>query len=544
MAVPIKSNNTQQGCNPISSNCVVWQGPDIPCINLCTGDSVSDVVAKMATELCEIADQLDISLLDLSCFNPLCPTPQNFRDVMQIIIDKICALENGTTTDGVNTSGCPSDCEIAVAPCLQYTDFLGNTVVSLPIKDYVILIGNRICTILTSIANLQTQIDSLDTRVTNLENGSGGGSGSSFNVTSQCVTNGSVTLAEYIPLLDAAFCELQGNFGSQQDYLNASSVAACVTTNSVQMTNPPQLVGALQGWLPSPQSAMQQIQNLWVAICDIRTGLTNLQDQLTECCAPEAACPTTLPRPTVYVNKTTPDDFLYFRVSGNTNPANTGIVLADGSQWALVRFEGTVTPSFNGSSQSITQNIPNPSLSSNIVDYTGSENLANRFLNVPGASISLVVSVVGTFFYRNLTTNQECSVSAANNANIPNQSIATCPLLPGQANQQFNVTPVTITCNNPQGSSITVSLGVFPPVTAPGVTNANTLVNITYNSTATGTQVTIPYSFSNGGSIALNNIACNSSVTFNAISTTQNGQTVQCANSSSIPIPPDTTPLG
>jgi len=77
MAVPIKSNNTQQGCNPISSNCVVWQGPNIPCINLCTGDSVSDVIAKMATELCDITSQTDISLLDLSCFNPLYPTPQN-----------------------------------------------------------------------------------------------------------------------------------------------------------------------------------------------------------------------------------------------------------------------------------------------------------------------------------------------------------------------------------------------------------------------------------------------------------------------------------
>lgn len=543
MAVPIKSNNTQQGCNPISSNCVVWQGPDVPCIKLCTGDSVSDVVAKMATELCEITDQLDISLLDLSCFNPLCPTPQNFRDVTQIILNKICAIENGTTTDGVNTSGCPSDCEIAVAPCLQYTDFLGNTVVSLPIKDYVILIGNRICTILTSIANLQTQIDSLDVRVTNLENGTGSGGGSGFNVTSQCVTNGSVSLQEYITALDVAFCELQGDFGSQQDYISASSIAACVTTNSVQMGNPPQLVGALQGWLPSPQNAMQQIQNLWVAICDIRNGIDNIQDQLDQCCAPEVACPTTLPRPTVYVNKTNPDDFLYFRVSGTTNGPGTAIVIG-GEEWALVRFEGTVTPSFNGVLQNIVQNIPNSALSSNIVDYSGAENLANKFLSIPGASNSLVVSVVGTFFYRNLATNQECGVSAANNANINNESIATCPFLPGQTNEQFSITPalISLTCNNPGGASITIALSSFPPVTGPGVTNASTLVNITWNSTVTGTQVSQSYSFTNGGSVAINNIACNSTVSFNAISTTQNGKTVQCTNSSSITIPADTTP--
>ena len=33
-------------CSPIASNCVVWTGPNIPCINLCKGDTVSDVVFK------------------------------------------------------------------------------------------------------------------------------------------------------------------------------------------------------------------------------------------------------------------------------------------------------------------------------------------------------------------------------------------------------------------------------------------------------------------------------------------------------------------
>ena len=36
-------NLDNKPCSPISSNCVVWQGPDIPCIQLCTGDTVSDV---------------------------------------------------------------------------------------------------------------------------------------------------------------------------------------------------------------------------------------------------------------------------------------------------------------------------------------------------------------------------------------------------------------------------------------------------------------------------------------------------------------------
>lgn len=543
MAVPIKSNNTQQGCNPISSNCVVWQGPDIPCIKLCTGDSVSDVVAKMATELCEITDQLDISLLDLSCFNPLYPTPKDFRDVMQIVINKICGLGSGSGSGGQSTAGCPSDCNVTVASCLQYTDYLGNTVTSLPLKDYVVLIGNKICTILTSIANLQSQIDSLDTRVTNLENNSGGGGSSSFSVTSDCLATGSVSLQEYIDLLDAAFCEIQGNFGSQQDFISTSSIASCVTTSSVQMGNPPQLVGALQGWLPSPQNALQQIQNLWVAICDIRTGINNIQTQLDECCAPEVPCPTNLPRPTIYVNKTAPDNYLYFKVNGTTNQSNTGIVL-NGQEWALVRFEGIITPSSNGTAQTVTQNIPNSALSSNIVDYSGTENNSNKFLSIPGISTSLAITATGTFYWKNLTTNQECSVASANNPVIDNVSLAKCPILPNLGSSQFTITPIPslITCSNPAGTSITIGLGSFPVVNAPGVTNASTTINVTYTNTITGTTVTQPYTLTGNGSFTINNIACGTTVTFTGVNTTQNGQTATCTGTSSIAIPAAPTP--
>ena len=44
--VPTNSRYAKdRGCNPVSSNCVVWQGPDLACIDLCKGDTVSNVVA-------------------------------------------------------------------------------------------------------------------------------------------------------------------------------------------------------------------------------------------------------------------------------------------------------------------------------------------------------------------------------------------------------------------------------------------------------------------------------------------------------------------
>ena len=65
MATPIKKTNLSKG-DPISSNQVIWQGPDIPCIGLCNKDTVSIVVFKVAEKICEFVDELDLTTLDLS----------------------------------------------------------------------------------------------------------------------------------------------------------------------------------------------------------------------------------------------------------------------------------------------------------------------------------------------------------------------------------------------------------------------------------------------------------------------------------------------
>jgi hypothetical protein len=537
MAVPIKSNNTQQGCNPISSNCVVWQGPNIPCINLCTGDSVSDVIAKMATELCDITSQTDISLLDLSCFNPLYPTPQNFRDVMQIILNKICALENPNAADGgINTSGCPSDCEITVAPCLQYSDNLGNTVTSLPLKDYVILIGNRICTILTSIANLQTQIDALDTRVTNLENGSssGGGGSASFNVTSNCLSQGSVSLQEYISLLDTAFCQLQTNAGTISQYTSASSTAACVVSTSPQIANPNSSMGLYSTWINSPLSSFELIQNLWTAVCDLRIGITALQDQLDACCAPEAICPV-FPQVLIDTDKNTASGNLFFTVNATTNAA--GNVVIAGEEWKLVRFEGIVIPTATGLPISISPSIPNVTLGSSVVDYTGAP---NTFFTSPAIANSLGVTTSGLFYWENVSSGQQCSVAPTNNGVRLTTLLAPCPSIPGSASPNIVISPDVsgIVCTATGGANFNISLSNFLPVTGPGVTGSYVAMQITYTPFGTSVPITINQNLtSTSTSVSVASIKCSSSVTINFVSTNQNGVSVPCGTSYSITIP-------
>ena len=298
MALPIRAKDTQEGCNPISSNCVIWQGPDIPCIDLCKGDSVSDVTAKAAEKLCLLLDQTNVSTYDISCFNPLCPNPKDFHDLIQILIDRICALYDLPVTSG-GSAGCP-DCVVPIAQCLQRPDALGNITTTLQLKDYVILIGNEICSSLTSITSIQTQIDDLNTRVTDIETNccSGGGSGTDIIVpTSKCLNLSNTPIVDYVTILESAFCDAQAASGTQSD-INTALTYKCISGND-STVGASGIYSNLPGWVESPTSLAQAVQDLWLVVCDqynaikgLGTTIEDLQLQLSQCCGAAVACST------------------------------------------------------------------------------------------------------------------------------------------------------------------------------------------------------------------------------------------------------------
>jgi hypothetical protein len=161
---PLNFDNSP--CSPTSSNCVIWGGPDLPCINLCKGDSITDVIEKLATELCGILDVLNISAYDITCFNLANCAPQTFTDLINFLIVKVCELENIPPSGGGTTpsTGCPTDCFVEVAPC-----FVVGTATTMNLTNYVNVIGIRICELANTIALQQIAINSLDNRVTVLE---------------------------------------------------------------------------------------------------------------------------------------------------------------------------------------------------------------------------------------------------------------------------------------------------------------------------------------------------------------------------------------
>jgi len=295
--LPINKSNNQQNCNPISSNCVTWQGPDIACINLQKGDTVSDVTYKLAVELCDILDQTNLTGFDLSCFDPICPKPENFHDLVQFIIDKLCELSTatpvaapttGATTSAITTGTCP-DCTITIAPCFYYTDQFGNNITTMNIADYAAAIGAKVCTLSTQFAALQTTVSSQGTRITNLENQFANLVIPVPTVYSTCLSpSQNVEVNIFCQSLETAFCDLRNATG------NVASISTAISQQCAGLDNAPRLsdggiMGLTPGWVTQANysTAADAINNLWLTVCDLRTALENV---LNNCCNDAAIC--------------------------------------------------------------------------------------------------------------------------------------------------------------------------------------------------------------------------------------------------------------
>ena len=264
-------NLDNKPCSPISSNCVVWQGPDIPCIELCTGDTVSDVVSAMATELCTVLDTLKVSNYDLTCFNLQACGPTDFQALIQFLITKICENE-GLTSPTKDLPTCP-DCVVSVAEC-----FVTGTQTTMQLVDYVQLIGQRLCSIITEISLLNTQITDILIRVTTLENAPV----PTFTVPQFTITCASFPLSGTQPIdvileefINSVWCGFYAVTGSTTDLTNAiGTQEPCITETSETITKPGTTYPSeYPAWVAEPSTIADSITNIWLVLCDLHTAL-------------------------------------------------------------------------------------------------------------------------------------------------------------------------------------------------------------------------------------------------------------------------------
>jgi hypothetical protein len=294
MALPIQPTNTQAGCNPVSSNCVIWQGPDIPCITLCKGDSISDVTFKIATELCTLVDQLNITGFDVSCFPPICPKPEDIHHLIQFILDTLCELQASTGT-GTNPDVplCPDNCIVSIAPCFYYPNQFGQQVTTMTLTEYATAIGIRVCEIAGILLDMQDSITSLIDRVETLENCVLPCSSSSGEITvpTSCLSpSTNIPIVTFVETMEDELCELKtavvGNGVASQVIVDGVLSRQCEgLESSPPLSQPFGSMGLIPGWITAASgdftTLSAAVQNLWITVCDMRSALSNV---VTNCC--------------------------------------------------------------------------------------------------------------------------------------------------------------------------------------------------------------------------------------------------------------------
>jgi hypothetical protein len=291
--IPTNRDNNE-GCSPISSNCVIWQGPDIPCINLCKGDSVSDVVAKLAEELCTLLGQLSIDAYDLNCLKGVCPAPQNIQELIQLLIDKYCECCEPSSTGPTQVktlSNCPDNCYVTIAPCFQYINGTGDLVTSMLLSDYVKAIGVRVCSIVSQIQTINLTLLDHETRITYIENNCcNPPTPQEIYILNSCLLGTNPPdgwlIQTVLTNLETAFCNLQNATGTPSQILNAITYQCPNLNLQESFTYPGVNMGSLPGWVLAPSNLSQSFINMWITICDMRAIITTLQD-----CCQERACP-------------------------------------------------------------------------------------------------------------------------------------------------------------------------------------------------------------------------------------------------------------
>jgi hypothetical protein len=269
---PLNLDNSP--CSPTSSNCVIWQGPNIPCIKLCTGDTVSDVIFKLATELCTIIEQLNVSNYDLSCFASTACPPADFQALIQFLINQICEAQGITvnTTKSTSASTCP-DCVVAVAPC-----FVERDRTTMQLVDYVWMIGNRICSLILEIQVIQDSIDNLVLVTNSLQSQIDRIPVYQLPLITLSCNVGSYTTGNQVALdvllddyINTVWCPFVGATGTSSELLSAVA-QKCVLDTTLQLSNG-NAFSTNADWIADVNysTVADAINNLWVVLCDMRT---------------------------------------------------------------------------------------------------------------------------------------------------------------------------------------------------------------------------------------------------------------------------------
>ena len=362
--IPNKSNTTN-GCDNTSSNCVVWQGPDLTCVNVCNGDTISDILAKMCESIVSITSTstgVDISTINQLCLEETYGVANNVQALIQNIITEVCKVHDHAGSD-------PCSCVIPLPTCLQYVEEgTGNTITQLPLYDsntgvgYATVLANQICNNINAISQLQNTQVNHEARIVTLEQRPARERYVAPKVVPTFVgTPGRpVSLEKAVALTEEYVGELQRSTGAPSAISTALNVAP--NYNDRDRLSGKGTMNAISQWNVSPSNMAQSFQNLWITMNDTRNAVQSIKETVAS-----PLCKDVTLGVTGSVEKTNEGTFskLMLDFTGSTIPTGyipcdsrgTKLTITDSSLNTVVVYADVVNHLQNEGTFGITQNL-------------------------------------------------------------------------------------------------------------------------------------------------------------------------------------------
>lgn len=285
MATP-KNKTNLSGDFYTSSERIVWEGPNIPCIDLCTGEKVSSVVAKVGDKLCTLVDDIEeLKTLDYDCIvNKLGYTgallnPENFslKLLFQVLIDNDCKLKtlidsvNASTGEGIDLTGLNLKCVTT-----EMLNLCGQIPAVLDVEKVLQAIINVLCGVIDEVASLFISVITLQAKIDAL-----GTPDHDCPVVelATCLpnpldpTNPLLPLHDHVSAVtDDAICKLNTLVGTPNDLINLLG-AQCLGDYVAD-----------EHIIHSAANIAQAAYNKEVVLCDLLERISNIE---TNCCSAE-----------------------------------------------------------------------------------------------------------------------------------------------------------------------------------------------------------------------------------------------------------------
>lgn len=253
-------------CPDVTSNqCVVWEGGEIKCLGICNGDSLAEAEKIIADKVCELAKELDLGEVDLSCILATDPADKNLKKVLEVILENQCTLKE--LVDSINTDSPDTGLNLNLK-CLKRFDEFGNEIPQ-DLTQVLQSAVNMLCVHDNDIALLKNRLGELEDYVETIPTTPPEVEEPKINT---CLTPGLRSTSEVVPMVAQEVCDLKTIVGSLEE-VSSSLSQQCSNLNATYQIE--------QGWQTTVNNIAQAIGNIWIVLCDVKDRLTLIENN---CC--------------------------------------------------------------------------------------------------------------------------------------------------------------------------------------------------------------------------------------------------------------------